>query len=249
MKLNRDVFFDSVRSAPFTGSMSQDQVDGMNAILDTWENAWTENDDLRKLGYMLATTFHETAQKMQPVPENGKGEGKDYGKKDPETGQVYYGRGFVQLTWRDNYARADEEMGWTQDQSCEWNADLQLDAYYASPTMFKGMFEGWFRASSDGKRQTLGRWFNDTTDDPYNARECINGDKAMKPSWGGGKTYGQIIADYYMDFTAALNRAAEAAPPDPRPEPDADVANVTIHITADRPVNVSVTFESPVVST
>ena len=29
---------------------------------------------------------------------------------DPQTGQTYYGRGFVQLTWRDNYARADAEI-------------------------------------------------------------------------------------------------------------------------------------------
>jgi hypothetical protein len=35
---------------------------------------------------------------MQPIEEYGKGRGMPYGKPDPTTGQVYYGRGFVQLT-------------------------------------------------------------------------------------------------------------------------------------------------------
>ena len=36
---NRETFFEVVRSDPFGGSLLQDQVDGMNYILDTWEDA------------------------------------------------------------------------------------------------------------------------------------------------------------------------------------------------------------------
>ena len=34
---DRKIFFDAVRSDPFGGSITQDQVEGMNFILDTWE--------------------------------------------------------------------------------------------------------------------------------------------------------------------------------------------------------------------
>jgi len=65
---------------------------------------------------------------IQPIEEIGKGSGQDYGKTDPETGQAYYGRGFVQLTWRDNYAKADvnidEEFG--IDPNMEWEAENAL---------------------------------------------------------------------------------------------------------------------------
>jgi hypothetical protein len=63
----------------------------------------------------------------------------------------------------------------------------------------------WFRGDA------LEDFFNSTDDDPYSAREIINGDKAIVPSWSGGVPIGNIIADYYMDFTAALNNATKAA--------------------------------------
>jgi hypothetical protein len=123
---DRDVFFDKVREDPESGSLSQIQVDGLNAILKVWEDNET-GQDLRWLAYALATTKHETGSAYWPIEEYGKGSGMEYGSKDPETGQTYYGRGFVQTTWRDNYAKADDELGLgtTKDDptSCEWHAD------------------------------------------------------------------------------------------------------------------------------
>ena len=69
---NRETFFEVVRSDPFGGSLIQDQVDGMNYILDTWEDA-PPSDDLRWLAYALATTYHETAATMLPIAEYGYG--------------------------------------------------------------------------------------------------------------------------------------------------------------------------------
>jgi putative chitinase len=106
---NRDVFFGAVRGSLFHGAMTQRQVDGMSAILDAWEEN-PRAEDLRWLAYPLATTAHETGFAMWPIEEYGKGEGMEYGKPDPETGQTYYGRGFVQLTWRENYVRADRSL-------------------------------------------------------------------------------------------------------------------------------------------
>ena len=208
---SRKVFFDVVRSSLFHGGMTQSQVDGMEAILAAWE-ANPRSANLRHLSYPFATTYHEVGATMVPIEEYGKGAGMEYGQPDPETGQTYYGRGYVQLTWRDNYARADQELGFADEASCEWHAENALDPTTAAEVMFQGMTEGWFRGDSKG-RQTLDRYFNDTTDDSYGAREIINGDKSKVPSWSGGVSIGNLIKSYHIDFLAALEASAEAYRP------------------------------------
>jgi hypothetical protein len=214
--------------------MDQGQVDGQNTILNVWEKHCI-NRDVRWLSYILATTIHETASTMQPIAEY-QGSSQSYGQIDPETGQRYYGRGFVQLTHRTNYARADGEMGWTGGHSCEWNAELQLTSYYAAATMFVGMYQGWFRIK-DGHPETLGRHFNDNLDDPNGARNIINGDQNVKPSWGGGLTVPQIVTGYHKNFLKALEASWEEAvsPPNPPPRPDQ-----TVYLTIDAPPGVTV---------
>jgi hypothetical protein len=214
---NRPLFFDAVRERPFSGTLAQGQVDGMSAILHAWEKDYSLWD-LRWLAYCLATTFHETASEMQPIEEYGKGEGMSYGKPDPTTGETYYGRGYVQLTWGDNYRRADTELSLDNDASCYWHADNALDPSIASEVMFVGMRDGWFRTSDDGTKETLQKYFNDTRDDPFGAREIVNGDKTHKPEWAHGKTIGDLIAGYHDDFLAALNLSLVVVPP-PDPSP------------------------------
>ena len=65
--------------------------------------------DLRQQAYILATTGHESY--LRPIEERGKGKGKPYGELDPETGEMYYGRGFVQLTWKYNYLKFSKILG------------------------------------------------------------------------------------------------------------------------------------------
>ena len=195
MPFNRDVYFDSVRDSLFYGDLNQNQVDGQEAILGVWER-FRSDQDKRFLAYELATTIHETASTMMPIEEYGKGSGHDYGEPDPETGETYYGRGFVQLTWRDNYARADKE-GKTLfgvNPNLEWDAERALEPKIAAAVMFLGMEQGWFRGDSEG-RQTLERYFNSTTDDPINARDIINGDISKN---------GKLIAGYHDKFLTAL---------------------------------------------
>jgi putative chitinase len=224
---DRDIYFGSVRKSLFSGTLNQSQVDGQEAILATWERDYP-GEDLRWLAYMLATTAHETGFAMWPIEEHGKGSGMEYGKKDPETGQTYYGRGFVQLTWRDNYAKADREL--LLDPQCEWDAAQQLRIDVAAPTMFIGMIEGWFRKSSDGQPQDLPRYFNDATDNPYGAREIINGDKSKVPSWSNGVSIGNLIKEYHDCFFDALYLSANVSPPAPAPEPSTVVVNLTLSI-------------------
>jgi hypothetical protein len=236
MKFDRKVYFDAVRKRPFGGSLSQQQVDGQNAILDRWEK-WPLTDDLRWLAYPLATALHETASTMQPIEEYGKGAGHSYGVPDVETGQTYYGRGYVQLTWRDNYARAANELDLTGGDDLEWHADRALDPTIAANVMFTGMADGWFRHDSAGTPETLGKYFDDETDDPFNAREIINGDRNTVPSWSGGKSIGSLIAGYHEDFLAALQASVVDAEPEPQP------GELVVTIKVDVPAGVVVKIE------
>jgi putative chitinase len=188
--MDRTVFFDRVRAKPFGGSLSQDQVDGLNAILDAADKHGVT--DVRHLAYALATAYWETARTMQPIAEYGRGKGRKYGVKS-KYGQVPYGRGYVQLTWDENYERADKELG--LGGNLLKNFDLALDPGIAAAIMFRGMTEGWFT----GRR--LVHYFSAQLDDPVNARKIINGtDKAA------------TIAGLHADFLAALRAAKWGAP-------------------------------------
>jgi len=167
--IQRKYFFDSVRGSLFSGSLSQSQVDGLNALLDYAETAQVDD---RHLAYVLATTFHETAQTMQPIAEYGKGSGKSYGKPDPETGETYYGRGYVQLTWKENYEKQDKKLG--LNGTLVANADLALQPEYATAILFEGMADGDFTGVGLLKYITCDDPMVDTTDF-YNARKIVNG--------------------------------------------------------------------------
>jgi putative chitinase len=201
MTFMRDVFFDSVRHSLFGGVLNQGQVDGMNYILDVWE-AEHEDWDFRWLAYALATTIHETASTMQPIEEYGHGGSAEYAQPDPQTGQCYYGRGFVQLTWADNYLKADKEIGLEDEHSCYWHAENALDPAIAAEVMFRGMNEAWFRSG-----QNFSRYFNDAVDDPWGAREIINGDKTKVPSWSSGVNIGNLIKGYHLKFLDAIQES------------------------------------------
>lgn len=185
--IDRKAFFDGVRARLFHGTLSQRQVDGMTAILDEWDrrpgNDLHHSDDPRHLAYMLATTQWETASTMWPIEEYGHGAGHAYGVPDPVTGQTYYGRGFVQLTWKANY----ENMAKRTGADLVHHPELALAPKIATQILFDGMRDGSFTGVG------LGRYFNATAEDWFNARRIINGtDKAAEIATLG-RTYNEIL--------------------------------------------------------
>lgn len=169
MSIQRKYFFDYVRGALFSGDMSQTQVDGLNTILDYAEDQGTDD---RHLAYILATTFHETAQTMEPIEEYGKGTGKSYGSPDPQTGEAYYGRGYVQLTWKDNYQKQDDKLA--LGGQLVKTPNLALDTRIALQILFGGMFDGDFTGVGLPDFVPCEDSSSDTTD-WYNARKIVNG--------------------------------------------------------------------------
>jgi hypothetical protein len=138
---------------------------------------------------MLATVYHETATVFWPIREYGLGKGHEYGEPD-ENGNVFYGRGFVQLTWKDNYDKASAALGLINERDLVMHPDVALDSLIAARVLFRGCAEGWFTGSK------LGDWFNETTDDPLNARRIINGNDRD-----------ELIAGYHDTFLEALETA------------------------------------------
>jgi putative chitinase len=190
--IQRKYFFDSIRESLFTDGLTQDQVDGFNVILDYAES---EGCDDRHLAYVLATTYHETAQTMQPITEYGKGAGKTYGEPDPETGQTYYGRGYVQLTWRENYQKQDDKLG--LHGALVQDADLALEPGIALKVLFGGMYDGDFTGVGLPKFITCEDPDNDTTDF-LNARKIVN-----------GLDCAEQIQGYAQSFANAITHAGE----------------------------------------
>lgn len=154
--IKRIDFFNNFKIKFNMKSLTQNQVDGIEAIFHEWE--LSENTDMRWLAYALATTWHETARTMWPITEYGSQKYLRSKKYWP-----YIGRGFVQLTWKYNYEKygiADEP-------------ELALDLTFASHVLIHGMVNGIFT----GKK--LSNYFSETKNDPIGARKIINGtDKA-----------------------------------------------------------------------
>lgn len=185
--MNRKVFYNAIRQTLF-GQITQQQVDGMELILDEWRRRGL--DDLRWLAYILATAYHETAHTMRPIEEYGKGRKHDYGQPDGETGKCYFGRGYVQLTHKRNYQTFSDRMGVDLVQ----NPELALDPAYAVNILFDGMIGGLYTGVG------LPKYFGKSTD-WENARRIVNGTDRMDD-----------IAGYAKAFYTALQAASNFTP-------------------------------------
>lgn len=183
MRFDRTTYFNSVRTTLFEDHLTQQQVDGQTVILAVWE--YQGLTDIRHLAYMLATVFKECATRMWPTTEYGSQsylQDKDY--------YPYIGRGFVQLTWESNYRRAGKELSLYDDRDPVAHPEIVLDSLIATRVMFHGMAEGWFTGAR------LDQFFNETEDNPYDARTIINGHDCAKE-----------IEGYHDQFLDALNEA------------------------------------------
>lgn len=175
-------FFETIRSPHRCGPLKVPQVEGMNEVLQA-----AQGSPLAHTAYMLATAWHETARTMQPVRE-AYWLSEDWRKAHLRY-WPWYGRGYVQLTWEANYAKADKELD--LNGALLADADLAMDATIAAKIMRRGMVEGWFTGV---KLSTVLPSSGVATRKQYmDARTIINGrDKA------------DLIEDYAQWFERAL---------------------------------------------
>lgn len=189
--LDRAKFFPAIRETVFTGHLSQPQVDGINVVLDAWEApkafSWLVSPmspDIRWLGYMFGTDYHETAMTMQPIREmggtayltrnydvngNNPSRARSMGNTNPGDGVKYCGKGFVQITWKNNYARMGKLLGFDLVN----NPDLAMDPKIAVQIMFRGMTDPNPRNTFSGVN--LQHYIYGQRGDWVGARHVING--------------------------------------------------------------------------
>jgi len=194
--MDKAAFFAVVRQGILGPTLAPEEVSGCEAILDAMAGtprSWC--------AYALATAYHETAHTMQPISEFG---GPAYftrmyditgqrppmarkmGNTEPGDGPRYRGRGYVQLTWKVNYAKAGAKLGI----DLVGHPEMAMRPDVAAKIMRDGMVEGWFTGKKlgdylQGSFATLVQY--------QGARRIINGtDKAA------------LIAGYAMQFEAAL---------------------------------------------
>lgn len=199
--MKREAFFATVRAK--LGRLKQSQVDGFEVILAACDGLPRSHR-----AYLLATAWHETAATMQPVRETlattdqaavnrlekAWKAGRLKSVKTPywrfdASGKSWLGRGYVQLTHRDNYAKAAALTG----------VDLLGDPNRAmNPTVAaKILVEGSQVGLFTGKKLA-----DYLPGDYLGARHIINGtDKA------------QLIASYAEIFDRALQAAGVSDTP------------------------------------
>lgn len=237
-------FFASVRSSLFRGTLSQPQVDGLNAV----ERAFDKygDGDRRKLAYALATKFHEVGAAMVPRVEN-------LNYTSAERIRKVWATRFKTLAAAQPYVRQPEKLanfvygnradlgndqpgdGWLYRGRGDaqitgkgayarlgkllgidlvGNPDAVLDVDVAAAILVLGLVRGLF----------TGRKLADGVPDFVEARRVVNGDV---------KANGAMIAGYAEKFLAALNAGGLSqpgthAPPDAPMPPQAPAAPIPV---------------------
>ena len=158
--------FDLLRKS--FGSLNQNQVNNINLIIKYCNKHSLEYN---QAAYVLATAWHETNNTMLPVIE-AYWLSEEWRRKNLRY-YPWYGRGFVQLTWEENYKRADTKLGLNGDLIKK--PSLAQDPEIAAEILVLGSKEGWF------SKKKLSDYITKYEKDYFNARRVINIlDKAQK---------------------------------------------------------------------
>ncbi|MFA6069810.1 MAG: hypothetical protein WC810_14600 [Janthinobacterium sp.] len=168
--------FDAVKFTLFGGKLIQEQVNGINTLLDEAHKIGIT--DKRQLAYILATVHHETGKQYRPIKEFG---GEKY--LLTKAYYPYYGRDLCQTTWKANYEKVKKFSGIDVVTHPELIGQMPLAAHVCVMFMSKGWYTG----------KKLSDYFNDTKEDWLGARKIINGSDKK-----------ELIASYGKVFLSAL---------------------------------------------
>ena len=155
---------------------AQTNKGGLQTLLDNLKQD-QEWNSLTEIAYLLATVKWETMNTFAPIHEMGSMSyfdkyetgtplGERLGNTQPGDGFLYRGRGYVQITGRENYTHIGGLLG----VDLVNNPDLALDPDIAYKIAANGMRDGWFT----GRRLSQYMQVNGAPD-YLNARRIING--------------------------------------------------------------------------
>lgn len=207
---DRKRFYNAYRHEFGKHTLHQKHVNGLNTLLDFIEHDPTITN-VKVMAYMLATIHHETYwprtnDRYVPICEHGtvsyfdkydpvlgsslveRQNAIDHGNTSKGDGYKYRGRGYVQITWKQNYKVFSKIVG----HDLVKNPDLALKPEIAYKIISYGMLNGTFT----GKKITA--YIDSVKADYINARRVINRlDKAS------------LIAGYAQKFERILAQSIE----------------------------------------
>lgn len=212
--MNRAIFYAAIRPM-FGGTLSQRQVEGIDALLDAGRAL-----PIPHLAHVIAEVKHETGGGMYPVKETVYQHSKDQNPSDAQVisrlnlalsrGQLpwvkapywrggMFGRGQIQITHEDNYRKLSSIVGvdLVKDQSRA--LEPAISAKIAVEGCARGIFRGIKLSDFDGPKYRHAA-----------ARAIVNGDGAKKLD-GSHLTIGAAIERDALLFEKALETASHSA--------------------------------------
>ncbi|MGN7962194.1 glycoside hydrolase family 19 protein [Brucella sp. 22210] len=171
-----------------------------------------------QLAYLLATAYHETAATLKPVREtlaSTDAKAREILTKSWKAGKLpwvksdywssgFFGRGYVQLTHKENYQKAGAKLGI----DLVGNPSKALESSVAAEIIALGMKEGWFTGKKLSDYVTLQK------SDFVGARKIVNGTDKADLIAGYAKQYDALLkAEGYGDAqTNPVSPPIEVAP-------------------------------------
>jgi putative chitinase len=221
--MNRSAFYASVRASLFAGKLTQDQVTGMEAILDEWDAS--KATDSRWLAYIMATPHLETGKRFEPVTENlnysvqgllstfgrhriSAADAARYGRASgrPANQEAIANLIYGGAWGRDNLGNTQAGDGWRfrgrglsqitgRANYTKFGLAENPEAAGELKTAAHIVVGGMIKGTFTGKK--LSNYFDADSDDPVNARQIINRlDRA------------EDIAGYYRLYLKAVKAAS-----------------------------------------
>jgi len=160
--------------------------------------------DLGQLAYILATSEHESlaGRWMEELSSGAQYEGRqDLGNTQPGDGVRFKGRGYVQITGRNNYTNWSKKLGI----DLVGNPNKASEPEIAAKIITQGMRDGSFTGVG------LSRYINGSNRDFFNARRIVNGvDRAAHIAG---------IAERYYSVLANAKQSESNSQPKDKPQP------------------------------
>lgn len=186
IQYNKAKFFDlcTVYFSKFKAGQSA----GLTFLLSKFQTSMRINSPAKQ-AYVLSTIKWETAQTYLPITE--------YGSEKYLKSKTYYpfiGRGYVQLTWKENYIKFGDELKIDLLNKPE----LANDPETAWKILEMGMTDDRFGIQDpDFTKYTLEDFINKDKTDFYNARKIVNphDSKSFQPIADVAETFLKILRE------------------------------------------------------